>query len=153
MPKVDGGWDCATPINISIAAAEGWSNEQVHENLQYAVAYMQALGYTVNIVGPGPYAKDLTSIPEEPGLVVVAVAPNRSEQVNLKNGVGVTLNDSDSALILLDASRGGLRPDIILHEFGHLLGLDHREVGSVMSSGWANSGHFDADETATVVCH
>jgi hypothetical protein len=153
LRKVADSWDCSTPINISIAAAPGWSGQQVYGALEYSIAYLQALGYQVNVVGPSTYAKDMVSVPTESGLVVVAVAPNRAEQVDLTDGVGVTLNDADSGLILLDASRNGLRPDIILHEFGHLLGLDHREVGSVMSAGWSNSGHFDADETATITCH
>jgi hypothetical protein len=153
--RVESRWDCAQPMRISIAAAPGWSGEQVYNDMLYAVSYLQALGYDVAVVGPTTYKSNMNDVPTTPGAITVAVAPNRSDQTRLANAVGITRSSDsgDSALILLDASRGGLLPDVILHEFGHVLGLDHREAGTVMSQGWDNSGHFDADETATVVCH
>lgn len=148
-------WPCDQPMRISIAASPGWTGEQVYDDLQYAVAYLQALGYDVSVVAPSTYRANLTQAdaPTSRGDITVAVAPYRADQPALDGGVGITYADASSALMILDASRGGLLPDVILHEFGHVLGLDHREVGSVMSEGWANSGHFDADETATVTCH
>jgi hypothetical protein len=149
--KVESRWPCDQPMQISIAAARGWSGEQVYGDMLYAITYLQALGYDVQVVGPSAYTSNMTQVPA--GAVTVAVAPSAEDQVALgENLVGVTLLSGQSALVILDASQGGLAPDVILHEFGHVLGLDHREVGSVMSEGWSNSGHFDADETATVIC-
>ena len=153
---VDHRWPCDQPMRISIAAAPGWTDEQVYDDMLYAVSYLQALGYNVTVVGPTAYADNMTEPPTEAGSVVVAVAPFVANQPGFHGGVAATTFApgpvTTSALVLLDASRDGLDPDVILHEFGHILGFEHREVGSVMSAGYANSGHFDADETATVTC-
>ena len=153
---VDHRWPCGQPMRISIAAAPGWTDAQVYDDLLYAVSYLQALGYDVSVVGPTQYADNMTEPPSEVGSVVVVVAPYAANQPGLAGGVAATTFApgavTTSAQILLDASRNGLDPDVILHEFGHILGFEHREAGTVMSAGYANSGHFDADETATVTC-
>lgn len=148
-------WACDQPMHISVAAPDGFE-EQAYKSLDYTVAYLQALGYDVGTVGPTDYRSDITDIPDA-GTVLVVVAPYHQDQSALEDNTGNTeINGADtrSALIFLDGSRRGLDPDTVLHEFGHVLGLDHRDVGSVMDPRWGgvNSGHFDADETATIAC-
>jgi hypothetical protein len=148
-------WACNQPMHISVAAPDAFA-EQAYKSLAYTVAYLQGLGYDAGIVAPTAYESDMTDQPHA-GTVLVVVAPYHQDQPTMGDSTGYADFDNGavtrSAVVFLDASRQGLNPDIILHEFGHVLGLDHRHVGSVMDESWAaNSGHFDADETATVTC-
>ena len=148
-------WACDRPMQISVATPDGFA-QQTYKALDYTVSYLQALGYSVGMAAPTAYQSDITEQPAT-GTVLVVVAPYHQDQVTLGDSTGTADlrggADIKSAIVLLDGSRKGMNPDIILHEFGHVLGLDHREHGTVMTIGWdANSGHFDADETATVSC-
>jgi hypothetical protein len=152
-------WSCDQPMRFSIAASASITQETVYNSMLYAVTYLQELGYDAQIVGPHAYVENVGGgVPAEDGLVRIVVAANPAEQAEwLTNAVAGTASRKDgaqvkSATVVFDASNQGLNPDIVLHELGHVLGLGHREVGSVMSAGWDNSGHFDADETATVTC-
>ena len=152
--KVASRWACNQPMQISVAAPQGFE-QQTYRALDYTVTYLQALGYTVGMAAPTAYQSDVTEQPEA-GTVLVVVAPYHQDQATLGNNEGTADlgggSDISSAIVFLDGSSKGLHPDVILHEFGHVLGLDHREFHSVMSAGWDNSGHFDAAETATVSC-
>lgn len=154
----DARWSCNQPIRFSIAAAEGVTQERVYDSMLYALTYLQDLGYDAQVVGPSAYAENVGAAPAEDGLVQIVVAADPAEQAKwLTDAVGGTVTRKagaqiKSATVVLDAGSQGLNPDIVLHELGHVLGLEHREAGSVMSAGWDNSGAFDAAETATISC-
>ena len=148
-------WACSQPMHISVAAPDGFE-QQAYRSLYYPVAYLQALGYNVGMVAPTAYQSDITDQPAA-GTVLLVVAPYHQDQsaLGINNGAAYLSAGAAtrSALVILDGSQEGLDPDVVLHEFGHILGLSHRNAGSVMQESWAaNTGHFDADETATVAC-
>jgi hypothetical protein len=97
-------------------------------------------------------------VPSNPGTVIVVVTGDRTEQPGLAFGThraagrswgatpGATTNGRISIM-----STNGMSSDVILHEVGHVLGLDHKD-GTVMTA-TADSGlGFDAAETAAIDC-
>jgi hypothetical protein len=151
-PAVD--WSCNQPMTITVAAGPGVDEARVRQQLQYPVAYLGALGYDVRLTGSTAYVPGMQE-PATIGSVVVAVtnrAADDSELVGARaiSWRGQTGSHYTSATITVDG-RDGLAGDIVLHEFGHVLGLDHKD-GTVMAARGEAPVIFDAAETAAIDC-
>lgn len=152
--KVPIRWACDQPMIVTVAAGPSVDESEVRKQLEYPVAYLQALGYDVRLQGATAYVPGMEE-PTEVGSVVVAATMNPADDAELEDSKalawrGQTGKHYTSATILVDAS-GGLAGDIILHEFGHVLGLDHKD-GTVMAAVGKAPTAFDASETATIDC-
>ena len=142
---------------IQPAAGTGVTDADIAAQLAYPVEYLRDLGYDVTIGAPVKYERNAATS-STIGQVVVAVTKQRSEQPRLDEQAAMTYtNTSDrsalAATILVDANpkTGELAGDILLHELGHVLGLDHK-AGTVMDVSWDAPIGFDAAEIAAVDC-
>lgn len=153
----DGVWDCSLPINIEYATAPGVDRDKLLEQMAYPVRYLQGLGYYAAIGNEVPYALNMP-VPSTPGTIIVVVTDDRTEQTGLAYGThraagrsggaipGATTNGRISIM-----STNGMSSDVILHEVGHVLGLDHKD-GTVMTASNDGALGFDAAETAAIDC-
>ena len=156
--KLEGAWGCSTPITVRPEAGPGVEIGEVYHQLDYSVGYLTALGYRVAVGAPAAYEPNAEA-PAKVGTVTIVVTSQPQDQEQLgadKGNRAVTLTSEEggrigSAAIVVDAKRG-LAGDILLHEFGHVLGLGHKD-GTVMQAKGASPVVFDADETAAVTCH
>ena len=156
-PKPYGSWDCATPMVFHPAVAAGVDVAEVYAELEYPVAYLNALGYRASIGAQLPYEFNADR-PAQRGSITVVVAKNRDDQYDLTTEPKVRAfsqfaqkpHNASAALVIYEPT--GLAGDIILHEVGHVLGLDHKP-GSVMAATTHSPIAFDADETASIICN
>lgn len=156
-PKPYGSWDCDQPMVFHPEVAPGVDVATVYRELEYPVAYLNALGYQASVGAQQPYEVNAEQ-PAERGVITVVVAKNRADQPDLEEDhtmraealFSQSQHNASAALIVLESR--GLAGDIILHEFGHVLGLDHK-AGTVMAASGISPATFDADETASIVCN
>jgi hypothetical protein len=137
-----------------VAAAPGVDEAKIRQQLQYPVAYLEALGYDVHVAGASPYRPGMQE-PETWGNVIVAATNRPADDPELVGSRGLSWRGKVddhyvSATITVDAHRG-LAGDIILHEFGHVLGLEHKD-GTIMAARGEAPVVFDAAETAAIDC-
>lgn len=147
-------WDCSQPMTITVAAGPGVDEAKIRAELAYPVAYLNALGYTAQVQGATPYQPGMGA-PDAAGSVIVAATNNPSDDAELVDSRAISMmkqagSSNTAAAIVVDAKRG-LASDIILHELGHVLGLDHKD-GTVMAAEGQAPTTFDAAETASVRC-
>lgn len=150
-------WGCQRPMTIRPAAGPGVSISEVQRQLEYPVAALRALGYDVTVGAPIPYRRDAEEAMQR-GRVDVVVTAHAREQVELDGKSARTIpnlvgRQALSATVILDADPkvGVLAGDILLHELGHVIGLDHKD-GTVMAESWTAPAGFDAAEVAAVDC-
>lgn len=150
-------WGCQRPMTIRPSAGPGISIADVRRQLEYPVAALRALGYDVTVGEPIPYRHDAEE-PRERGRVDVVVTADASEQVELEGKSARAIPNLSgrqalAATVILDADPkvGVLAGDILLHELGHVVGLDHKD-GTVMAESWTAPAGFDASEVAAVDC-
>jgi len=150
-------WDCGQPINIDYAAAPGVDLDKLLEQLAYPVRYLQGLGYYAAIGNEVPYTLNMP-VPSTHGTIVIVVTGDRTEQSGLANGThrgaarsgGVAPGMTSAGRVSI-MSTNGMSSDVILHEIGHILGLDHKD-GTVMTETAISGLGFDAAETAAIDC-
>lgn len=154
---IEAAWNCALPINFDYAAAPGVDLDKLREQMAYPVRYLQGLGYYAAVGNEVPYAVNMP-VPSTPGAILVVVTSDRTEQSGLANGThraagrawGATPGETTSGRISV-MSTNGMSSDVLLHEVGHVLGLDHKD-GTVMTATAVSGLGFDAAETAAIDC-
>lgn len=147
-------WACDQPMTITVAAAAGVDEAKIRAELAYPVAYLNALGYAAQVQGATPYTPGMKA-PETVGSVIIAATNNPTDDAELVDSRAIAMTNqagdtNTSATIVVDAKRG-LASDIILHELGHVIGLDHK-AGTIMAAEGQAPTTFDAAETASVRC-
>lgn len=150
-------WACSLPINIDYATAPGVDRGKLLEQMAYPVRYLQGLGYYAAVGNEVPYALNMP-VPSTPGTIVVVVTSDRTEQPGLAYGThraaarngGSTTGETTAGRISI-MSTNGMSSDVVLHEVGHVLGLDHKD-GTVMTASNDGALGFDAAETAAIDC-
>lgn len=155
--KPYGSWDCDEPMVFHPEAGPGVDVAAVYRELEYPVAYLNALGYRASVGAQVPYELNADR-PAERGSITVVVTNNRADQYDLTTEPKVRAfaqfaqepHNASAALVVFAPT--GLAGDIILHEAGHVLGLDHK-AGTVMNGVGAGTLAFDADETAAISCN
>jgi hypothetical protein len=143
-------------MHIYYAAAPGVDDRVIVKQLEYPVEYLRALGYTVQVVREVSYLAGYRT-PTTPGDVLLVVALSGADAKFLRGQNWIAMTERTfvgrsipSAKTTVDG-RSGLASDVLLHEFGHILGMEHKE-GSVMGVTDTASLPFDAAETAAVDC-
>lgn len=150
-------WACGLPINIDYAGAPGVDLDKLREQMAYPVRYLQGLGYYAALGNEVPYTVNMP-VPSTPGTIIVVVTGDRAEQSGLAYGThraagraaGTTPDETTSGRISV-MSTNGMSSDVLLHEVGHVLGLDHKD-GTVMTATAVSGLGFDAAETAAIDC-
>ena len=153
-------WSCAMPMTVTPIAGPGVTLDQIDAALVLPVQTLTDLGYNVTVGEPATYHRDVQAA-EHPGQVIVVATDQADQQPELDGAAARTLpnvngaNGSQilAATIVVDADPavGDLSGNILTHEFGHVLGLDHRP-GTVMALTWDAPDTFDAAETAVIDC-
>lgn len=152
-----GSWDCSQPMTFHPEAGPGVDVADIYRELEYPVAYLNALGYQAGVGEQLPYEPNADR-PAERGSITVVVTKNRDDQHDLTTEPKVRAfaqfaqepHNTSAAVVIFEPT--GLAGDIILHEVGHVLGLDHK-AGTVMNGVGAGSLIFDPDETAAITCN
>lgn len=154
--NIGGHWACDLPIHIYYAAAPGVDDRAIVRQLEYPVAYLRGLGYNASIVREVSYHAGYRT-PTTRGDVLLVVALNGADAKYLQDQNWYAMTERNvvgrsivAAKTTVDGG-SGLSSEILLHEFGHILGLEHKP-GSVMGIPNNTSVAFDAGETAAVDC-
>lgn len=144
-------WDCSLTLNLDYAAGPGVDVKKLREQMAYPVRYLQNLGYVAAIGNEVPYAPNMP-MPATPGIVLVVATNNRAEQSGLASGTHRAFGEDNGAGGRISVmATNGMASDVILHELGHILGLQHKP-GTVMAEGATDSVSFDPSETAAIDC-
>jgi hypothetical protein len=156
--ELDGRWSCKLPIRIYYAAPTSGDASSLVKQLEYPVRYLRDLGYTVETLREVAYQIDY-KVPTAPGDVLV-IAQRSAADLTYMHSLGfvafaeapVVSGAITSAKITIDANRG-LRSDVLLHELGHVVGLQHKP-GTVMAEAASDNDSvaLDPAETAAVDC-
>lgn len=153
-------WSCDLPITIVPMAGHGITHKQMTDALTPAVARIRALGYHVVVAPFATYRHNVTLDGLGSGQVTVTATLKAAEQPSLEGNAAMTttkLDDAEAdavgAVIAVDADTtlGELSGNVITHELGHVIGLDHK-AGTVMAVDWDAPDTFDAAEVAAVSC-
>jgi hypothetical protein len=155
--KTSARWDCHLPMSINYSVAPGVDRANLLRQMAYSVRYLNGLGYYAAVGYEVPYEIN-APMPAMPGSVLVIATPDRSEQSGLAGKTyrgyaqwaGETSKESERGLVTL-MSTNGMSSDVILHEIGHILGLEHKD-GTVMTATAVSGLGFDAAETAAIDC-
>jgi len=154
--KVVGRWACNLPVHIYYAAAPGIDDRVIVKQLEYPVAYLRGLGYNVTITREVSYRPGYHT-PTTHGdiLLVVALSGADAKYLQDQNWYAMTERNFVGKSIVAAKTTvdggSGLSSEVLLHEFGHILGLEHKP-GAVMGIPTNTSVAFDAGETAAVDC-
>ena len=150
-------WSCSLPMAIHPSAGTGVTDAQLRAQLVYPVEYLRDLGYNVTVGASVPYVREM-ALADQPGEVVVTATTNAAEQPVLagdaaRSWMNKSGRDALAATVVVKANPavGELAGDILLHEFGHVVGLNHKH-GTVMDTSWDAPATLDAAEVAAVDC-
>lgn len=147
-------WACELPIRIYYTAQSTPDLVRVRRELEYPVRYLRDLGYDVTIVRDVAYQSEYPQTGIGDVLLVAAVDDANAARLQGDDllaltepmAIGPTITSAQ-----VTVATEGITSAVLLHEFGHVLGLPHKD-GSVMGVTDASALGFDPSETAAVDC-